>query len=216
MTRTTRLARLAGGLLAASVVLPGCSGGDDAAGGHGAGGHATSSTPAGESAAFNNADVTFVQGMIPHHRGALAMAQLAEGRAQDPRVLDLATRIEAAQQPEIDTMTGWLEEWGEPVPEEADGSAGGMDHGGGHPGGGADMGGMTEEGMAALETASGAEFDRMFLAMMIEHHRGAVEMAETEIVEGSNPDAVDLARDIADAQTAEITEMEALLAGLGG
>ena len=218
MTRThARLARLAGGLIAGTLILAGCAGGDDDMAGMAGMDSSSESTAAessGEAAAFNNADVTFVQGMIPHHRGALEMAQMAEGRAEDPRVLDLAARIEAEQQPEIDTMTGWLEEWGEPVPDESDGGMGGMDHGS------MDMGGMSMEGMsmedmAALEAATGTEFDRMWLEMMIVHHRGAVEMAETEIAEGSNPDAIALAEQIVDSQSAEIEEMETLLAEIG-
>ena len=209
MTSTTiRLTRIAAGLVAGAVVLSGCSAGVD--GSTSAGSTSAGSTSADERAAFNNADVTFGQGMIPHHRGALAMAQLAEGRAEDPRVLDLAGRIEAAQDPEIQTMTGWLEEWGEALPDESDMGMGGMDHGG------MDMGGMSEEDMTALEDASGAEFDRLFLEMMIEHHRGAVDMAQTEIDEGSYPDAVALAEDIVESQTAEIEEMETLLSELGG
>lgn len=212
MTRSNvRRIRLAGGLLAGALVLAGCSGGSDSSAGPESSASSGESSTA-ESAAFNDADVTFVQGMIPHHRGALAMAQLADGRAEDPRVLDLAGRIEAAQLPEIETMTGLLEEWGEPLPEETDSSMGGMSHGSD----GMDMGGMSDEDMTAMEAASGAEFDRMFLEMMIGHHRGAVQMAEEEIAEGSNPDAVDLARTIVDAQNAEIQEMETLLAELGG
>ena len=206
MTRTTaRLCRLAGGLMAGAVVLAGCSGGDE-------GSSADSSAGADSSASaavHNDADVVFVQGMLPHHEGALAMAQLADGRASDPRVIDLADRIEAAQGPEIETMTGWLEAWGEPLPEE---DMGGMDHGSG----GMDMEGMSEEDMTALDSASGAEFDRMFLEMMIPHHQGAVDMAETEIAEGSNPDAVEMAREIVESQTAEIAEMQTLLTELGG
>jgi len=203
MTRTTaRLVRLAGGLLAGAVVLAGCSDGGGAS-------SADTSSSASDSTDFNDADVTFVQGMIPHHQGALAMAQLADGRATDPRAVDLADRIEAAQAPEIETMTGWLEEWGEPLPEE---DMGGMDHGSG----GMDMEGMSEEDMTALDSSSGAEFDRMFLEMMIPHHQGAVDMAETEIADGSNPDAVDMAREIVESQTAEIEEMQTLLTELGG
>ena len=206
MTRTTaRLCRLAGGLMAGAVVLAGCSGGDE-------GSSADSSAGADSSASaavHNDADVVFVQGMLPHHEGALAMAQLADGRASDPRVIDLADRIEAAQGPEIETMTGWLEAWGEPLPEE---DMGGMDHGSG----GMDMEGMSEEDMTALDSASGAEFDRMFLEMMIPHHQGAVDMAETEIADGSNPDAVEMAREIVESQTAEIAEMQTLLTELGG
>ena len=205
MTRTTaRLARISAGLIAGAVVLTGCSGASDSSNA------ASGSSTASENDAFNNADVTFVQDMIPHHRGALAMAALADGRAEDPRVVDLASRIEAAQDPEIETMTGWLEEWGEAVPEESDKGMGGMDMGG------MDMGGMSEDDMAALEGASGAEFDRMFLEMMIGHHRGAVDMAKTEIDEGSYPDAVSLAEGIVQSQTAEIEEMQTLLSDLGG
>ena len=207
MTSTTvRFARIAAALVAGAVVLSGCSGGSD---GSTSAGTSAGGASASEDAAFNNADVTFVQGMIPHHRGALAMAQLADGRAEDQRVLELAGRIEAAQEPEIETMTGWLEDWGEPLPDESDMGMGGTDHGG------MDMGGMSEEDMTALENASGAEFDRMFLEMMIEHHRGAVDMAETEIDEGSYPDAVALAEEIVESQTAEIEEMETLLSELG-
>ena len=222
MTRTdVRLARLTGGLIAGAIVLAGCSdGSDDMAGMEGMDSSTSTESSAGaessdESAEFDNADVTFVQGMIPHHRGALAMAQMADGRAEDPRVTGLANRIEAAQEPEIETMTGWLEEWGEPLPEETDDSTGSMDHGSMDMGG-TGMEGMSTEDMAALEAASGPEFDRMWLEMMGIHHRGAVEMAQTEIAEGSNADAVALAEEIADSQAAEIEEMETLLAELGG
>lgn len=211
MTRTTaRLTRIAGGLVAGTLVLAGCS--DSGSTSDGAAGSSSSSeeSPASENATFNDADVAFVQMMIPHHRGALEMAQLANGRAENPDVRDLAGRIEDAQQPEIETMTDWLEEWGESVPEEDDGGMSGMDHGG------MDMEGMSEADMADLEAASGAEFDRMFLQMMIEHHRGAVDMAQTEVEDGTNPDAVQLAEDIVASQTAEIDEMETLLSELGG
>ncbi|RBY84831.1 DUF305 domain-containing protein [Blastococcus sp. TF02A-30] len=211
MTRTTaRLVRLAGGLMAGAIVLAGCSNdGEGSSTGSSSESSAAADTSANDSTVHNDADVTFVQGMLPHHEGALAMAQLADGRASDPRVIDLADRIEAAQGPEIETMTGWLEEWGEPLPEE---DMGGMDHGSG----GMDMEGMSEEDMTALDSASGAEFDRMFLEMMIPHHQGAVDMAETEIADGSNPDAVDMAREIVESQTAEIEEMQTLLTELGG
>ena len=203
MTRTTALiARLAGGFVAGALVLTGCSGATDVSS---AVGSAEAARTGSESSAHNDADVTFVQGMIPHHEGALEMAQLAEGRAQDPRVLDLASRIEAAQDPEIETMTGWLEDWGQ---SESD-DMGGMDHGSGDMDMGMDM------DMSGLEAASGAEFDRMFLEMMTEHHQGAVDMAKTEIADGQNADAIALAREIETSQTAEIQEMQTLLTELG-
>lgn len=201
MTRTNaRLVRLAGGLIAGAVVLTGCSGGssmdmnDTNAG-----------SSASQSAEFNDADVTFAQGMIVHHEGALEMAQMADDRAQDPRVLDLADRIEAAQDPEIQTMTGWLEDWDQPTSAD---KSGGMNMDGG-------MGGMNMD-MSGLEAASGAEFDRMWLEMMTEHHRGAVDMAKTEVADGENADAIALAEQIVESQSAEIDEMETLLTELGG
>jgi len=198
-----RLARLAGGLIAGAFVLTGCSGGSGA-------GDTSAGSSAGQSAEFNDADVAFAQQMIVHHQGALQMAQLADGRAEDPRVLDLAGRIEAAQDPEIQTMTGWLEDWGQPVSAEQSGGMGmdGMDMGG------MDMGGMNMD-LSALEAASGAEFDRMWLEMMAEHHRSAVDMAQTQIAEGQNADAISLAEQIVESQTAEIDEMETLLTEMG-
>ena len=199
MTRTTaRLARLAGGLLAGSLVLAGCSGEDGSAADGGNGSAAT--TQAEE---FNDADVAFAQGMIPHHEGALMMSEVAVERAQDPRVRELAERIQAAQDPEIELMTGWLEDWGQPVEQD---SMGGMDHGGDA------MGGMEMEDMPA----AGADFDRIWLQSMIEHHDGAVVMAQIEIDEGANDEAIDLAEQIAESQTQEIDEMQQLLSELGG
>lgn len=160
-----------------------------------------------QDAQFNQADVTFAQGMIPHHRQAIEMSALAEDRAASPEVKELAASIEAAQDPEIDTMTGWLEEWGEDVP--SDGMEG-MDHG--DMSGGDMPGMMTEEDLDNLEAASGAEFDQMFLTMMIAHHEGAIEMARTEQSEGENPDAIALAEKIETDQDAEIETMRGLLA----
>ena len=154
-----------------------------------------------DEAAFNKADVSFAQDMIPHHRQATEMADMAESRTQDSDVRELASKITEAQQPEIDVMSGWLKSWGEEVPEEMSG----MDHSTGMPG----M--MSSEDMAALEKSSGGEFDQMFLTMMIEHHEGAIEMAKTEEEEGKFKDAITLARRIQKDQAAEIRTMEALL-----
>jgi uncharacterized protein (DUF305 family) len=154
---------------------------------------------------FNDADVTFAQMMVVHHEQAIEMAQLADGRAESQDVLDLAARIEAAQQPEIEQMQSWLEAWG------ADDSRSGMDM----EDGGMEMSGeMSEEDMTALEAASGAEFERMFLEMMVEHHRGAITMSESEVAEGTNQAAIQLAQKIIDDQEAEIAEIEAMLADM--
>ena len=144
----------------------------------------------------NDADVEFAQGMIPHHEQAVEMAGMATEQAESADVKALAEQIEAAQAPEIETLRSWLEDWGE------DEDMGGMDHGSGM---------MSDDDMSALEEATGAEFDRMFLEMMIEHHEGAIEMADTEIEDGQFPDAIEMAETIKSTQEAEIAEMEALL-----
>jgi uncharacterized protein (DUF305 family) len=177
---------------------------------------ASSAAPA-VSQAHNQADVSFAQQMIPHHAQAVAMSKLAAERASSPQVKTLATRIEAAQQPEIDQMSGWLRAWGAPVPDT---TAPGMDMGGmsqhNMPGmdnssGNAMPGMMSTEQMQQLSQANGASFDKMFMQMMIQHHQGAIEMAKTELAQGANPDAKTLAQNIIDAQQAEITEMKNLL-----
>jgi uncharacterized protein (DUF305 family) len=217
-TRTTstaaRLAALAAGT-ALAAALAGCgasgSGGDAAPPAASA---PAAAAPSGVSAEHNDADLRFAQMMIPHHEQALEMAQLAAGRASAQPVEDLAERIRAAQGPEIATLNGLLQAWGAP----ATGGTAGMDHGGtdygGTDHGGTDHGGaspmsgmMTAEQMDQLEAASGAEFDRMFLEMMIAHHEGAVADARTALAEGTNPQAEELARRIVDGQTAEITQM---------
>jgi uncharacterized protein (DUF305 family) len=209
MTRTSaRLPRLASAMLAGTLLLAGCAGGtsSSADNGHSTGSDASASSST--STTHNDADVAFVSAMLPHHEGAISMAELAPGRAADPRVVDLASRIQAAQGPEIATLTGWLSDWG----TAADRS--GMDHGSSmdHSG----MSGMSAANMAALTNASGAEFDRLFLSQMIDHHRSAVQMAEQEAADGQNADALAMAASIRDSQAAEIAEMQQLLTQLGG
>lgn len=146
----------------------------------------------------NSADVSFARDMIPHHRQATEMAALVDDRTQNPDVLSLADRITAAQGPEIETMTGWLESWDEKVP----GTMSGM----------SSMPGMLSDSeMTSLADASGADFDRQFLTLMIQHHEGAIAMAATEESDGANPDAIDLATKIRADQTEEITAMMSLL-----
>jgi uncharacterized protein (DUF305 family) len=150
----------------------------------------------------------FVTMMIPHHQQAIDMADILLAKdGADPRVIELAEQIKAAQGPEIDKMLGWLEDWG--VDYNPD-SMGGMDHG--------SMGGddsmMSEEDMTLLENADAAEASRLFLKQMIVHHEGAVDMAQTALDDAQNPDVLDLAQQVIDDQTAEITEMQELLGQL--
>jgi len=197
-------------LVAAASLLAACgtSDGDDDPAMRSA---ATEDGEGGDQAAPNRADVDFTRAMIVHHEQALEMASLAEDRADAEEVRALATRIGAAQQPEIDRMQQWLEAWGEDAPEGGDG----LEHGGMDMGGGGSMGMMSSEDMGRLEEASGAEFDRMFLEMMIEHHRGAIAMAREVQVDGSHPDVLALAADVVSDQEAEVDEMEQLLEDLG-
>ncbi|HEY5849123.1 MAG TPA: DUF305 domain-containing protein, partial [Microlunatus sp.] len=163
-----------------------------------ASGGAPSATPA--AGPHNDADVMFASMMIPHHQQAIEMADLVLAKEGiNTEVADLARQIKAAQAPEITQMSGWLAGWGEnPSPSMP------MDHG---------MGGgmMSQADMDALEKATGDEAARLFLAGMIEHHTGAIAMAQQEIHNGQNPDAKQLAQDIVDAQQAEIITMNRLL-----
>lgn len=193
--------------LAAAFTLAACGSDDD--GGVVADDDATSSSSA--ELDHNDADVTFAQGMIPHHEQAVEMAEMAIEQASTPEVRDLAERIKAAQGPEIQTMRRWLEEWGED--EASDDGMGGMEMGEDDGMGGMEM---SEDDMASLGELEGAEFEREFLTLMKEHHEGAIAMAETELDEGKFEAALELAQEIVDTQSAEIEEIDELLASLDG
>src|SRR5699024_10786075 len=116
---------------------------------------------------LNDSDVTFAHMMIPHHEQAVTMTELAPERAGD-EVQALAEEIQAAQGPEIDGRNTLLEAGGqESVQDMEDMDDDEM----------TDM--VSDEQMAELEESEGEEFDTMFLQRMIEHHEGAVEMAQT-------------------------------------
>ncbi|MEV0981730.1 DUF305 domain-containing protein [Streptomyces sp. NPDC049915] len=221
MSNTTRTLARRAGLVAAAVsaalLLAACGGGSGDGGHEGhAAPSASASASGGVSAGAHNAkDVAFAQGMIPHHRQALEMARLAAERGSSAQVKDLAARIEKAQDPEIRTMSGWLRAWGEDVPQDGGGSdMPGMEHHASHSGasGMAEMPGMMgEQDMAELQKASGKDFDRLFLTMMVEHHKGALEMAKAEQAKGAYGPAKKTAGDIVTGQSAEIAEMNGLL-----
>lgn len=188
----------------ASVVLAACGGGNDSSAGHD--GHGKTSSPtssaSAEQGAQNAADISFAAGMIPHHRQAVEMAELAETRAQSSDVKELAAEIKKAQDPEIKTLSGWLTSWGEEAPKGGESS----EHAGHSM-----SGMMTPEDMDKLDKASGKAFDTAFLEMMVKHHEGAVEMAKTEQSDGVYQPAQDMAGDIVTSQSAEITRMNKLL-----
>ena len=163
---------------------------------------------AGPSPAFNDTDITFAQQMIVHHQQAIMMAEIAQARAQDARVRQLAARIEADQRAEIQTLTRQLQSWGQPVPSMTPGEMPRMPTPSGTP----HMPQMRPEpDMSPMMDMHGAEFDRMFLEMMIPHHEEALTMAQAELDEGVNPQARQVAENIQETQTAEIAVMRKFL-----
>jgi uncharacterized protein (DUF305 family) len=149
----------------------------------------------------NQADATFAQQMIVHHQQAVQMSDMLLAKAGiDPRVVNLANQIKAAQGPEIQTMQGWLTKWGVPAPP------------GNPPSGMPGM--MSEQDMAALQSAQGVQASKTFLNQMISHHHGAIAMAQTELTSGQNSDAIALAKSISTSQQQEITTMHNILSSL--
>jgi uncharacterized protein (DUF305 family) len=141
----------------------------------------------------NDADVTFTQNMIPHHRQAIEMANLVDARTRRPQLRTLADAIAASQGREITLMQGWLKTWGKPA------TPAGMDHGA------MQMPGMMSEAeMRQLRLSNGRDFDLAFVDMMTAHHQGAIDMANTELRDGSLPEVKRLAQQIIDAQQTEI------------
>jgi len=178
--------RFAVALVAIAFLAAACGGDDDPA-------------ISGAAAEHNDADVAFVQGMIPHHQQAIEMATLVIDKGDRADVKDLAQQIADAQGPEIEIMQRWRNDWG--APETANG--GGMEEG--------EDGMMSGAEMSEMMSASGAPLDRMFLESMIRHHQGAVTMAQTEVDAGQFGPAKDLAGRIINTQRSEIDEMQALL-----
>lgn len=154
--------------------------------------------PRGSSATF--IDRHFIEQMIPHHDGAVAMATLALTKATHPEIKTLAEAIIDAQTKEINDMRGWYTEWfGTSVPTSRSTMMGGM-----MSGGGMHMGG--QEDMAALESAS--DFDKAFIEQMIPHHQMAIMMARMLAAGTSRPEMQTLAKNIQESQADEIEQMQ--------
>jgi len=191
-----RAAATAALTVSAALLLSGCGTGTDDVSMPGMD-HGSASPSTG----VNDADVMFASMMVVHHEQAIEMSDLVlDAEGVDPAVTDLAERIKAAQGPEIDQLQGWLGEWGI---RSDDRDMSGMDHGDGM---------MSEDDLAQLRAADGLEASRLFLEQMIVHHEGAVEMAQVQVEDGNDPEAIALAEAIIEAQTDEIQEMNDLLA----
>ena len=196
-------ARMAALSLAGMLVLAGCS--DTGATGNGMPGmdhgNGSSSAPAANA---NEADIMFATMMIPHHEQAVDMSEILLAKDDVPAdVRAFAQKVVDAQGPEIERMNQMLRTWEAPMPGEDSTS---MGHGAG--------GMMSEEDMGMLNDAQGTDAARLYLEQMTVHHEGAVEMAQTQLVDGENPQALELAQQIIDDQQAEISDMEGMLASL--
>ncbi|ATL70516.1 DUF305 domain-containing protein [Nocardia terpenica] len=206
MFRSRARITLAGTGIAVALLVAGCSNDDsgskpttissmaDMPGmSHGA----TASTNAPTRTDFTDADVTFLQMMYPHHAQAVEMAKLVPARSQNQQLIGLAARVEQAQAPEMQKFADLLHSFGKPAPAPT------MGH---------DMPGiMSHDDMTKLAASSGPDFDRMWMQMMIAHHRGAIDMSNTELASGTNPDTRSLAQAIITAQQAEIQQMQGML-----
>lgn len=188
------------------------------------------SSSSADASTHNQADVTFAEQMIPHHSQAVEMSDMLLSKdGIDPRVTALAEQIKAAQGPEIEQLQAWLTSWGQsssssgmnmpttshnmegmtpstsmnmPMPSESMGTMPGME------------GMMSADDMTALQNAQGTDAAKLFLTQMIDHHRGAVAMAQTEVDSGQYPEAISMAQTIISTQNEEITTMEGILATL--
>ncbi|MGX5714943.1 DUF305 domain-containing protein [Arthrobacter sp. MAHUQ-56] len=204
---------LSAAAVAAALALAGCSSpsgtssGGNSMSGMDHGGTAMASATASPAAsagasAHNAADTMFAQMMIPHHRQAVQMSDIMLKKQDLPAdVAELAGEIKAAQGPEIETMTSWLEGWGESA-EAAAGHDMAME------------GMMSDADLAKLDAAQGTEAAKLFLEQMIAHHEGAVKMAKAESTDGKDASAVALSKKIVEDQEAEISKMKALLQNL--
>lgn len=197
---TARLAALFAAI-ATALLLSACTPSTEEAAGDG---HTHSAGDgSAEHGPHNADDIAFAQNMLPHHKQALELVDLARANSTDPALLELAAAIADAQGPEIGQMSEMLRSWGQ-NPDAA------MDHSG-H---GMSMAGMVDTAtMQRLESLRGAEFDTLWLQSMISHHQGAIEMAKAEIANGDNSEAKTLAEHIVTTQEAEIAQMKQMLEG---
>ncbi|MFE2957279.1 DUF305 domain-containing protein [Nocardia tengchongensis] len=205
---------LIAGTAATALIAAGCSSNDSdnskattttAAMDHGAmpgmdHGKTSTSAQAATRSDFDDADVAFLQAMYPHHAQAVEMAKLVPTRSQNQQLITLAKAVEQAQSPEMQQITTLLQSFGKPAPSADMGGHAGMD------------GMMTKDQMTKLESLSGAEFDKLWMQMMIGHHKGAITMANTELAQGSNAESKAMAQAIITAQQQEIDQMNTMLA----
>jgi uncharacterized protein (DUF305 family) len=156
--------------------------------------------------AYTQADVLFIQRMIPHHAQALEMTALVKDRSTNVDLNLLAERIEVSQRDEVGQLERWLKERGQQVPQHTAHATHAM------------PGMLTIEQMAQLMALRGVQFDRLFLESMIRHHEGALAMVRELYATGGGlePASDRFAREVEADQTIEINRMRQMLAGLSG
>lgn len=164
------------------------------------------------SAPDSGADAGFARDMQTHHRQAVDMGFLVRDRSQDEAVRTLAYDIITSQQQQAGQMYGWLVQWGLPQTGPAAPMAWAGGEHGAHVEDGEPMPGLaTPEQLDELRAATGDQADRIFLRLMIEHHRGGVAMAKAALADARTDEVRTLAGAIDRAQTAEIALMEGML-----
>lgn len=157
--------------------------------------HGSMMTDKKASSSYTSSELMFAQMMIPHHQQALTMSELALKTSKNEEVLALAKQIRDAQTPEIEQMQKWLDVSDAPVAHDHSMEMGGM---------------LTEKELTELASATGSNFDQLFLKGMIAHHEGAIHMAYM-IKDTSNSEVKQLYTNIVTSQSAEIETMKALL-----
>ncbi|MBB2988852.1 uncharacterized protein (DUF305 family) [Mycolicibacterium iranicum] len=195
--------------LATLFVVAGC-GGDAGSAGEGQSASASPETSAisSDAAGHNAADVSFATAMVAHHQQAIELSTLVAQRSTAPGLVALADQIVAVQQPEVNILNVFLVQWNE-NPGAATGS--GTEGSATEP----QAPGMVDDvTVARLESSSGPQFDRLWLESMIGQHRGGVAIADREIAEGENVDAISIAKAIKAGLTPQIGQMTTMLEGM--
>jgi uncharacterized protein (DUF305 family) len=198
MHRNAAFRRIASGAAAvgAAVILSACGSQDTGTAGqsdNAAAAPAASQAATGTQASFNDADVAFVQMMIPDHQMTAEMAEMAEKKADSKDLKTLAAQMRKEQPAAVATLQGWLKAWGKPASSDM----AGMDM----------PGAMSDKDMDMLDSMSGMEFDMMFAEMMIKHHEGSMQMARDEQANGASTEVKAMAADMLEQQQAEVQQL---------
>ncbi|WP_199336968.1 DUF305 domain-containing protein [Oscillatoria sp. FACHB-1407] len=148
-------------------------------------------------------DLRFIDAMIPHHEGAVAMAQEALQKSNRPEIQQLAQAIIDAQEQEISELKEWRTAWYPSAGDEPMMYSAEMGH----------MMPMTEEMRSSMMMngdlgAADDQFDLRFINAMIPHHQGAIDMAQQALEKSDRPEIQELAQNIIDSQQQEISQME--------